>query len=796
MLYLYWFLAFVVVSLLYLGITLLIRGKKKEGLFKKEDLLLLGINLGIELLFSFIFCLVMALAIGGYTKINLCLYFVTIDIIVLLINPYKLFLEIKNHSINSKHLVSSCFLVVLLLLETFAFNYKSYSQVGTVTDISLKSDNSQIGDETVGTSFSEEGIVIDSYNEQGNSQEAAFTISSLPENVSNVKFTFSSDTPSAEITIYVSAKYQNDNIYYYQGKYLTDGQNVNFNIVKVINGASLEKLRFSLSIDKERINAPSSITITKLELNSPINFVYSPLRLIALSLIVGFVIYCPDYIRKMKYVETGKKPYLIITSLGALAVIAFLFYTFLSKSNFFTSYPISQEALASPSTDIYTALFDAINKGQVYLDIVPDPKLLTVSNPYSSAIWNQYGISVLWDHAYYQGHYYSYYGILPVLLVSFPIYWLSGCTLVPNIIFLQLFAVILLVPCFLILLLEINKLVTKKVNWPLLIFLMVIGCFSAMLFSNVTFKDGYYHEGIYHTPIAYGLISTTLFLIFAIRSYRNEAYRGFNLALSGLFFVFIIASRPNLAMSLFLVAPLYLALLFQKGVKAKKKILEFLPLFLILIAGASLICYYNYARFNSIFEFGQTYQMNYDQTELTYEFNKILPTIVHFYFQGPTFYNSFPFISCSTVNLSFDNALYIRSYLGAAWVPFFWLALPLPFLFRKKDGAPLMAMAILFPLVIFFYAFTTYSLAGLCPRYLLEFYYLITLASCMSTFKLFDTFKNSDAMKSLVPITALLGVLGLIVTVSLQFDTFDGFLSGDMNGLLLTIREMFNNFNV
>jgi hypothetical protein len=795
-LYLYWFLAFIVISLLYIGIKLLLKAKKKEGLFKKEDLLPLGINLGVELLFSFIFCLVMALAIGGYTKVNICLYFVAIDIIVLLINPCKLLFEIKNHHLDKKHVISSSFLVLLLLLETFAFNYKTYSHTGTDTPISLTSQNSQIGGKTIGTSFSDEGIVLDAYNSAGNSQEAAFTISSLPENASNVKFTFSSSTPSAEITIYVSAKYQNDDIYYYQGKYLTDGQNVNFNIVRIDNGNYLDKVRFSFSYDKERINAPSTITITKLEFNSPINFVYSPLRLIALSLIVGFVIYCPDYIRNMKYVDSGKKPYIIIASLGVILAAIFLIYAFINKSNFFTAYPISKTDLASPSTDIYTALFDAIRKGQVYLDIDPDPKLLTVSNPYSSAIWNQYGISVLWDHAYYQGHYYCYYGILPVLLVSFPIYWLSGCTLVPNIIFLQVFAVILLVPSFLILLLEINKLVTKKVNWPLLIFLMVVGCFSAMLFSNVTFKDGYYHEGIYHTPIAYGLVSTTLFLIFAIRAYRNEEYRGLNLGLSGLFFVFIIASRPNLAMTLFLVAPLYIAILVQKGVGAKKKILEFLPLFLIIVSGAVLICYYNYARYGSIMEFGQTYQMNYDQTELTYEFNKILPTIVHFYFQGPTFYNSFPFISCSTVNLSFDNALYIRSYLGAAWVPFFWLALPLPFLFRKKDGVPLMAMSILFPLVIFFFAFTTYSLAGLCPRYLLEFYYLITLASCMSTFKLFDTFKSGDGLKNLVPITALLGILGVIVTVSLQFDTFDGFLSGDMKGLLLTLREMFNDFNV
>lgn len=796
-LYLYWFLSCLAMALFYVAIIFLRRHKNKVPLFTHEDIKPQAINLSSMALFSFLFCFIFFFAIGGYTGFNISLFFLAIDAIVLIINPYKLIKEAKTKlRINKKHIIFSSILVGLLVLEAFAFNYKTYSRNGDVTDVSLTSLNDNLVSKSAGVSFTDEGLTLDTTNSYGGDQDASFVISNLPDNFKNARFTFAGDTPSTEITIRVYSQYEDSGTFYYQGSYLTDGINANFNIIGINNGASLSKVRFTFSYDSSRMDAPETITITKLELDSPVFFVFSPIRLLALGALAAFIVYCPDISRKLKYSESTNKPYYIIGGLTIVAVIAFSIYAFTHSGSYFTKYPISEAALQSASTDIYTALFDALNKGQVYLDIVPDPKLLTVSNPWSSDVWNEYGISVLWDHAYYNGHYYSYYGILPVLLVSFPFYWLSGCTLVPNVIFLQLFAVILLVPALMVLLLELNRLITKRVCWPLLIFLMGVSVFTAMSFSNVTFKDGYYHEGIYHTPIAYGLLSMCLFLIFAIRAYHEDNHKGLNLFLSALFFVFIIASRPNLAISVVFVAPLYIALLVKKGVGWKKKVLEFTPLVLTLVTGAVLICSYNYARFNSIMEFGQTYQMNYDQTHLTYEWNKILPTFVHFYLQGPAFYDHFPFLSCSTVNLSFDNSLYIRSYLGAAWVPFFWMGLPLPFLFKKKDGWPVMASAIILPILIFFFAFTTYSLAGLCPRYLIEFYFFCTLAAFISIIKFFDMNMGKENMTRIVPVVFTLSILGLIVTLGLQFDSFDGFISGDLNGWLLTLREAFCNFNV
>lgn len=67
------------------------------------------------------------------------------------------------------------------------------------------------------------------------------------------------------------------------------------------------------------------------------------------------------------------------------------------------------------------------------------------------------------------------------------------------------------------------------------------------------------------------------------------------------------------------------------------------------------MAYYNCIRFDSILEFGQSYQMNYDQTELDYAANKFFPSILHFLFQPGKFYDEFPFVSCSVVRYSFDD---------------------------------------------------------------------------------------------------------------------------------------------
>ena len=58
--------------------------------------------------------------------------------------------------------------------------------------------------------------------------------------------------------------------------------------------------------------------------------------------------------------------------------------------------------------------------GQLYLEVEPPQWLVDMDNPYDKGardeLQKQTGESYLFDVAYYEGHYYVYFGVLPVLL--------------------------------------------------------------------------------------------------------------------------------------------------------------------------------------------------------------------------------------------------------------------------------------------------------------------------------------------------------------------------------------------
>lgn len=67
---------------------------------------------------------------------------------------------------------------------------------------------------------------------------------------------------------------------------------------------------------------------------------------------------------------------------------------------------------------------DAILHGHAWLDLTVSPQLADSSNPYDAgvreALLSQGAYPVYWDHVLYNGHYYSYFGVIPVILLFLP----------------------------------------------------------------------------------------------------------------------------------------------------------------------------------------------------------------------------------------------------------------------------------------------------------------------------------------------------------------------------------------
>ena len=80
----------------------------------------------------------------------------------------------------------------------------------------------------------------------------------------------------------------------------------------------------------------------------------------------------------------------------------------------------------------YEQQFDAFLKGQLHLDFAPDARILALENPYDPTARAETGAWYPWDRALFEGKYYSYFGIAPLLTVYFPYYALTGALPAPQ----------------------------------------------------------------------------------------------------------------------------------------------------------------------------------------------------------------------------------------------------------------------------------------------------------------------------------------------------------------------------
>ena len=81
----------------------------------------------------------------------------------------------------------------------------------------------------------------------------------------------------------------------------------------------------------------------------------------------------------------------------------------------------------------YGYLADALLEGRTDLDLPVSPSLAALDDPYDFEARYEIGSTtderIFWDHAFYQGRYYSYFGVVPAILVFAPFRLITGAML-------------------------------------------------------------------------------------------------------------------------------------------------------------------------------------------------------------------------------------------------------------------------------------------------------------------------------------------------------------------------------
>ena len=123
-----------------------------------------------------------------------------------------------------------------------------------------------------------------------------------------------------------------------------------------------------------------------------------------------------------------KKSAVLITAFACIWATWVIFYHFDGRT-------LKEEFSKTTGNQVTQQLVDAFEDGRTYLYPQPDDLLKSFDNPYDQQHrdaelvpqWDgDYAQNSAWDHVYFDGKFYSYYGIAPVILLFLPYHVLTG----------------------------------------------------------------------------------------------------------------------------------------------------------------------------------------------------------------------------------------------------------------------------------------------------------------------------------------------------------------------------------
>ena len=315
---------------------------------------------------------------------------------------------------------------------------------------------------------------------------------------------------------------------------------------------------------------------------------------------------------------------------------------------------------AAPIEDIgmYTRLTDALLHGQTSLRLRPPPELLALKDPYDP---NQNAPYRLHDATLFNGRYYSYFGVAPVIFLYLPYALLSGRFL-PDRVGTWLFAIGAYAMACLFLKLLLDRYWPRLPRWLFCFWCLCLG------FSN-TFPFLLRRPAMYETAIAAGQFFVLFALYCIARSSLGLGNPRVTAALAGLALAAAFGSRPQTVL-----ACLALAWFWGMGpcVPNRERARRFLFASAPFVAGVALVLLYNYARFGSPLEFGTSYMLpGFDARKVRlFSTNRLLPNLWFSLLEPPRLQSRFPFVVLAP-NPPFPipkNLLRLEKVAGIAWL--------------------------------------------------------------------------------------------------------------------------------
>lgn len=521
----------------------------------------------------------------------------------------------------------------------------------------------------------------------------------------------------------------------------------------------------SLTLSITGLTAPVKINEIKLLSNIPYSF--STARFVILLAIALLILAVKDFRLYDITYDSKKRPHVIAVSVMiAICTLSGLCFREpyqkgrdFENANWYTDDP-------------FALTLDAFEKGQVYLDLEVDEGLKDLTNVYDQGERNNSQTFSYWDLAYYNGKYYSYFGVAPVLTFYYPYYLVTGK--IPTLAMANnLYAVLgILFMCLAIL--AALKLLKIKPNLILLLLMLPTSaaCMGFWTLANEIDR--------YTLPTVSGLcfLMICLYTGMTACTVTKKKLKPVLLIISGAALALSVASRPTVALCGAVLVPFFISILLDKKEKLAYR-LGLAGCFVApLIVGAALIMKYNAARFGSPFEFGAVYQLTVSDIHANkLRLNNLPAAIYHYFMQFPKSKVAFPFFETGFNGLdNYGSYVYTAVGFGALTLPVIFCGMLLqPAAFAPKskeltDRHRRQFLIICFALSVAL-AWADFCLGGFITHYVFDIMPLMTFAAMLGIFR---SLEKPAAHKRRYILSAASMALTMVFIIGQCFNWGDG----------------------
>lgn len=527
-------------------------------------------------------------------------------------------------------------------------------------------------------------------------------------------------------------------------------------------------LKLTFQVDKGE-----TIHINGVRVNNAIPYNISYVRVFLIVLIctaIYALLRMPSFQIPYKKGNRAQNVAILATAIIFLGILCSVFWLYCS--------PISQPFQQKSGDQVSQELVDAFSNGQVSMLNEPSPNLLNMQNPYDTSARIKQGIGCSWDHVLYNGKYYSYYGIAPVLLLFLPYHLLTGFYF-PSYLACAIFgfigAVFLICAYFAMMRNWFRDTPFHLMICGLLILLMSCGilfCVARPMFYEMEEAAGF----MFFTA---GVFSLFMSGILTDRKIRLPA-----LVISSICISLAVMSRPTFALYA-AVLVLWLIYGFVQYHKTNSRKIQtvkyFMASFLPYILLGGLQMAYNYLRFGSVLEFGIRYSLTIsDFTHSEFYPEMAFVSFWNFLFSIPVIKSTFPFFTGNIDQWGLNGYYFLET--GNSF-GIFWRALPLfsyaaaprilhRISFRQKVKAFLLCVlpGLVVPIIIIL---STWE-SGHALRYNVDFAWQMLLLAFAMIFYIYKGIHSASLKRVLVTVMIVCTVLSVITNFALMFQSVPG----------------------